>query len=57
MDFNTLLLIAIVWQLWRIHQDLMEHNDRQRDMKIALCDIAKLAEQPRESPHNDHVEQ
>lgn len=36
MDFNTLLLLAIIWLLWTIHQDLMEGNDRQRGIKALL---------------------
>ena len=31
MDFDTLLLLAIIWLLWTIHQDLTEGNDRQRN--------------------------
>lgn len=36
MDFNTLLLLAIIWLLWTIHQDLVEGNDRQRGIKALL---------------------
>ena len=36
MDFNTLLLLAIIWLLWTIHQDLLESNDRQRELRASL---------------------
>lgn len=49
MDFNTLLLIAIIWLLWRIHQGLNEANDRQRSISNLLQQLgARLAE--RQSP-------
>ncbi|MDY0005628.1 MAG: hypothetical protein RBS22_02310 [Spongiibacteraceae bacterium] len=52
MDFNTLLLIAIIWLLWRIHQGLNEANDRQRSVSNLLQQLgASLAE--RQSPAPD----
>ena len=45
MDFNTLLLLAIIWLLWTIHQDLIESNDRQRSMKTTLNQLASRVEQ------------
>ena len=33
---TTLLLIAIVWLLWTIHQDLGDLIDRQRGLKTGL---------------------
>jgi hypothetical protein len=49
MDFNSLLLIAIVWLLWTIHQDISESNDRQRSLKTALSKLANRFEQAIES--------
>ena len=45
MDFNSLLLLAIIWLLWTIHQDLTESNDRQRSLKAALTQLASRVEQ------------
>lgn len=44
MDLNTLLLIAITWLLWTIHQDLVESNDRQRNLKSAMTKWAEHIE-------------
>ena len=40
MGFNTLLLLAIIWLLWTIHEDLSESNDRQRSLKTSLNQLA-----------------
>ncbi len=45
MTFNTLLLLAIIWLLWTIHQDLTESNDRQRSLKTAITQLASRIEQ------------
>ena len=45
MDFNSLLLIAVVWLLWTIHQDLAESNDRQRSLRTSLTQLAARVEQ------------
>lgn len=43
MLLANLLLIAIVWLLWTIHQDLLESNQRQRNIRMELI---KMAESP-----------
>ena len=45
MDFNSLLLIAIIWLLWTIHQDLTESNNRQRGLKTAITKLVNRLEQ------------
>ena len=40
-----LLLAAICWLLWTIHQDLMESNDRQRTLKTELTKLDNRLEQ------------
>lgn len=45
MDFNSLLLLAIIWLLWTIHQDLAESNDRQRSLRTSLTQLANRVEQ------------
>lgn len=45
MDFNSLLLIAIIWLLWTIHQDLSEGNNRQRSLKTAITKLVNRFEQ------------
>ncbi|MEP5763476.1 MAG: helix-hairpin-helix domain-containing protein [Halieaceae bacterium] len=45
MNFNTLLLLAIAWLLWTIHQDLTESNDRQRSLKTTMTQLASRLEQ------------
>lgn len=45
MDFNSLLLIAIAWLLWTIHQDLTESNDRARSLKTTLNQLVARMEQ------------
>lgn len=45
MDFNSLLLLAIIWLLWTIHQDLSESNDRQRSLRTVLNQLAARFEQ------------
>lgn len=42
---TILLLIAISWLLWTIHQDLMESNDRQRTLKSALSKLSDRLDQ------------
>ena len=44
MDFDTLLLLAIIWLLWTIHQDLVENNDRQRSMRSTLAQLVSRLE-------------
>ena len=39
-----LLLVAIVWLLWTIHQDLLELADRQRGLKTGLERVASRIE-------------
>lgn len=46
---TTLLLIAISWLLWTIHQDLMESNDRQRSLKTELTKLDNRLEQALEA--------
>ena len=45
MGFNSLLLLAGIWLLWSIHQDLTESNDRQRNLKTAIDKLANRFEQ------------
>jgi competence ComEA-like helix-hairpin-helix protein len=45
MDFNSLLLLAVIWLLWTIHQDLSESNDRQRSLRTTLTQLATRVEQ------------
>jgi DNA uptake protein ComE-like DNA-binding protein len=35
-----LLMLAIIWLLWTIHEDLSESNDRQRSLKNSLNQLA-----------------
>ena len=42
---STLLLLAIIWLLWTIHEDLAESNDRQRSLKTSLNQLASRMEQ------------
>ena len=42
---TILLLIAICWLLWTIHQDLMESNDRQRTLKSELSKLTNRLDQ------------
>jgi hypothetical protein len=42
---TILLLIAISWLLWTIHQDLMESNDRQRTLKSELSKLTNRLDQ------------
>jgi competence ComEA-like helix-hairpin-helix protein len=44
MDFDTLLLLAIIWLLWTIHQDLVESNDRQRSLRSSLTQLVSRLE-------------
>ena len=42
MQFLILLAAAaIVWLLWSIHQDLLEANQRQRDMRMELVRVVE----------------
>ena len=43
--FTTLLLLAIIWLLWTIHEDLSESNDRQRSLKTSLNQLASRLDQ------------
>ena len=45
MDFDTLLLLVVVWLLWTIHQDLTESNDRQRSLKTTITQLTSRLEQ------------
>lgn len=45
MEFESLLLLVVIWLLWTIHQDLTESNDRQRSLKSALNQLASRVEQ------------
>jgi DNA uptake protein ComE-like DNA-binding protein len=45
MEFESLLLLVVIWLLWTIHQDLTESNDRQRSLKTALNQLASRVEQ------------
>jgi DNA uptake protein ComE-like DNA-binding protein len=45
MDFESLLLLVVIWLLWTIHNDLTETNDRQRSLKTALNQLASRVEQ------------
>jgi DNA uptake protein ComE-like DNA-binding protein len=45
MEFESLLLVVVIWLLWTIHQDLAESNDRQRALKTALNQLASRVEQ------------
>ncbi len=46
MDFNSLLLIAVVWLLWTIHQDLTESNDRARSLKTSISQLLSKLDRP-----------
>lgn len=50
MFIVTLLLLAIAWLLWQIHQDLVESNDRQRNLKMGVEKVANRLEQLLEQP-------
>jgi hypothetical protein len=50
---TILLLIAISWLLWTIHQDLMESNDRQRTLKSELSKLGNRLDQAIEANLND----
>lgn len=39
--FLILLGAAMVWLLWSIHQDLLEANQRQRDMRMELVRVVE----------------
>jgi hypothetical protein len=60
---TILLLIAISWLLWTIHQDLMESNDRQRTLKSELSKLTNRLDQsieanaPKEPPTTQASEQ
>ncbi len=45
MDFESLLLLVVIWLLWTVHQDLTESNDRQRSLRTALNQLASRVEQ------------
>ena len=45
MDFESLLLLAVIWLLWTIHQDLTESNDRQRSLRASLTQLNSRLEQ------------
>ena len=45
MEFESLLLIAVIWLLWTIHQDLTESNDRQRSLRASLTQLNSRLEQ------------
>jgi competence ComEA-like helix-hairpin-helix protein len=45
MDFNSLLLLAVIWLLWTIHQDLTESNDRARSLKTTINQLVSRMEQ------------
>ena len=51
--FTLLLLIAISWLLWTIHQDLMESNDRQRVLKSELTKLGNRLDQAIDANLND----
>jgi hypothetical protein len=50
---TILLLIAISWLLWTIHQDLIESNDRQRTLKSELSKLGNRLDQAIEANLND----
>ena len=50
---TILLLIAISWLLWTIHQDLMESNDRQRTLKSELTKLGNRLDQAIEANLKD----
>ncbi len=52
-----LLLIAIIWLLWTIHQDLMESNDRQRSLKTALTKLANRFEQTLDKSDGEPIQE
>jgi hypothetical protein len=39
-----LLLAAIVWLLWTLHQDMLEANQRQRNIKMELIRLVERME-------------
>ena len=45
MEFESLLLIVVIWLLWTIHQDLTESNDRQRSLRANLTQLNSRLEQ------------
>lgn len=45
MFFVVVLLIAIAWLLWTIHQDLSEANNRQHTLKMELTRLVNRIEQ------------
>lgn len=45
MFFVIVLLGVIVWLLWTLHQDLLEANQRQRNVKMELIRLVDRIEQ------------
>lgn len=44
--FLTIVLLALIaWLLWSIHQDLLEANQRQRNVKMELIRLVDRVEQ------------
>jgi DNA uptake protein ComE-like DNA-binding protein len=44
MFLVILLLAAIVWLLWTMHQDMLEANQRQRNIKMELIRLVERVE-------------
>jgi DNA uptake protein ComE-like DNA-binding protein len=44
MFLVILLLAAIVWLLWTMHQDMLEANQRQRNIKMELIRLVERLE-------------
>jgi DNA uptake protein ComE-like DNA-binding protein len=49
MFLVVLLLAAIVWLLWTLHQDMLEANQRQRNIKMELIRLVERMEKILES--------
>ncbi len=44
MFLVVLILAAIVWLLWTLHQDMLEANQRQRNIKMELIRLVERME-------------
>lgn len=53
MFLVIVLLALIVWLLWTLHQDLLEANQRQRNVKMELIRLIDRVEQMLEQPGKD----
>jgi DNA uptake protein ComE-like DNA-binding protein len=53
MFLVVLLLAAIVWLLWTLHQDMLEANQRQRNIKMELIRLVERMEKILDSQESE----